>query len=90
MAGSNRPARNGPGDPTAMPTPPAPPGGRVHGSSDRIGAYPATDPVDPVDVHATTYHRMGLRAEQTIQDNLRRPYPICTGRVIAPLVQPAA
>jgi hypothetical protein len=61
-------------------------GGQVHGSSDRIGAYPSADPVDPVDVHATVYHCMGLDPEQTTDDNLGRPFPLCTGRVIAPLV----
>ncbi len=61
-------------------------GGQVHGSSDRIGAYPASDPVDPVDLHATVYHCMGLDPEQLIYDNLGRPFPISTGRVIKPLV----
>jgi hypothetical protein len=61
-------------------------GGQVHGSSDRIGAYPAADPVDPVDVHATVYHCMGLDPGQTIPDHLGRPFPISNGRVIAPLV----
>jgi hypothetical protein len=61
-------------------------GGQVVGSSDRIGAYPANDPIDPVDVHATLYHCMGLDPEQTMYDNLRRPYPLSTGRVITPLV----
>jgi hypothetical protein len=61
-------------------------GGQVVGKSDRIGAYPSSDPVDPVDIHATIYHCMGLDPEQTIYDHLRRPFPICTGRVIAPLV----
>jgi uncharacterized protein (DUF1501 family) len=61
-------------------------GGRVHGASDRIGAYPASDPVDPVDVHATLYHCMGLDPEQTIHDHLRRPFPISTGRVLTALL----
>jgi hypothetical protein len=61
-------------------------GGQVVGSSDRIGAFPASDPVDPVDIHATVYHCMGLDPEQTVYDTLRRPFPISTGRVIAALV----
>jgi uncharacterized protein (DUF1501 family) len=61
-------------------------GGIVYGSSDRIGAYPASDPVDPVDIHATLYHCMGLDADQTIYDHLRRPFPITTGRVITNLI----
>ena len=61
-------------------------GGRVLGPSDRIGAYPASDPVDPVDVHATLYHCMGLDPGQVIHDHLRRPYPLSTGRVLTALL----
>jgi Protein of unknown function (DUF1501) len=61
-------------------------GGRVHGASDRIGAYPALDPVDPVDIHATLYHCLGLDPDQLIHDNLQRPYPISVGRIIDSLV----
>jgi uncharacterized protein DUF1501 len=60
--------------------------GRVHGSSDRIGAYPAMDPGDPVDIHATFYHCLGLNPGQVVHDHLRRPYPLCTGRVLTSLV----
>jgi hypothetical protein len=61
-------------------------GGRVLGSSDRIGAYPTADPVDPTDIHATMYHCMGLDPEQTMYDSLRRPFPLSTGRVLASLL----
>jgi uncharacterized protein (DUF1501 family) len=60
--------------------------GRVHGASDRIGAYPATEPVDPVDIHATMYHCMGLDPEHILHDDLRRPYALSAGRVIRSLV----
>src|SRR5262249_29835182 len=61
-------------------------GGRVHGASDRVGAYPASEPVDPVDVHATLYHCMGLDPERIMYDHLGRPFPLCTGRIITSLV----
>jgi hypothetical protein len=61
-------------------------GGRVHGTSDRIGAYPAADPADPVDIHATLYHCLGLNPDQTIYDHLRRPYPLSTGQVLTTLL----
>lgn len=61
-------------------------GGMVYGASDRIGAYPIDNPVDPVDVHATLYHCMGLNPEQMMTDQLQRPQPISTGRVISALV----
>jgi hypothetical protein len=61
-------------------------GGQVHGSSDRIGAYPATDPVDPTDIHATMFHCLGLDPERTMYDALRRPFPLSTGRVLTTLM----
>jgi hypothetical protein len=61
-------------------------GGRVHGSSDKVGAYPASNPVDPVDVHATMYHCLGLDPERTMTDHLRRPYSLSTGRVLTALL----
>jgi uncharacterized protein (DUF1501 family) len=61
-------------------------GGQVVGSSDRLGAYPTANPVDPVNIHATLYHCMGLDPEGTMFDHLRRPLPLSTGRVVASLV----
>jgi hypothetical protein len=61
-------------------------GGQVYGASDRIGAYPATDPVDPADVHATVYHCLGLDPERPMYDALRRPFPLSTGRLLTPLL----
>jgi hypothetical protein len=61
-------------------------GGTVYGKSDRIGAYPVADAVDPVDIHATMYHCLGLDPEQTMYDSLHRPFPLSTGRVIQALV----
>lgn len=61
-------------------------GGRVIGASDKIGAYPSTDPIDPVDIHATMFHCMGLDPESQIHDSLRRPYPLSHGRVISELL----
>src|SRR5439155_13170587 len=60
--------------------------GQVVGSSDRIGAYPAADPVDPVDVHATMYHCLGLDPGHILYDHLGRPSPLCAGRAITALL----
>ena len=57
-------------------------GGEVYGASDRIAAYPTENPVDPVDIHATLYHAMGLDADQTMPDQLGRPQALSMGRVI--------
>jgi uncharacterized protein (DUF1501 family) len=60
--------------------------GQVIGASDRLGAFPQTDPIDPVDVQATIYHALGLDPHVEIHDQFQRPWAISTGRVIEPLV----
>jgi uncharacterized protein (DUF1501 family) len=51
-------------------------GGTVHGSSDRIGAYPSSNPVGPADVIATIYHCLGIPADLELHDRLHRPYQL--------------
>ena len=60
--------------------------GQVIGASDKIGAYPTTEPIVPVDIHATMYHALGIDSYQVIHDPLARPSAICTGQVISQLV----
>lgn len=60
--------------------------GQVIGASDKLAAYPTTEPIDPVDLHATMYHAFGIDGDQVIHDPLQRPSAICTGRVIGGLV----
>jgi hypothetical protein len=50
-------------------------GGAVYGSSDRIGAYPATNPVLPDDVSATILQALGIDPTIEIRDRQGRPYP---------------
>ena len=50
--------------------------GHVYGSSDRIGAYPATDPVGPEALIATIYAAMGIDTSASIYDQANRPHPI--------------
>ncbi|HWE38589.1 MAG TPA: DUF1501 domain-containing protein [Isosphaeraceae bacterium] len=57
-------------------------GGAVYGSSDRIGAYPATDPVRPDDLAATMFWALGLDPATEVTDPLGRPLPIATGKPI--------
>jgi hypothetical protein len=57
-------------------------GGHVHGASDSIAAYPRIDPVDPIDIHATLFHCMGLDPEHHVLDALQRNQPMSQGRVI--------
>lgn len=53
--------------------------GAVHGSSDRIGAYPSTDPVTPDDVAATMFWALGIDPATEFYDTLKRPLRIATG-----------
>lgn len=48
-------------------------GGQTFGASDRIGAYPAINPVTPADVTKTVYHAMGI-GDLTAYDKQNRPY----------------
>jgi hypothetical protein len=61
-------------------------GGQVIGASDKQGAYPISEPIDPVDIQATMYHCLGFDSEQLIYDKLNRPHAICTGRVVPQLI----
>src|SRR5439155_20220551 len=55
-------------------------GGAVYGASDRIGAYPAADPVTPGDLAATLFWRFGLDPKTEIRDLTARPYRLADGR----------
>lgn len=54
-------------------------GGHVHGASDKIGAYPATDAVSPGDLAATIYRRFGLDHETIVHDLNDRPWKAAEG-----------
>ncbi|WP_020471736.1 DUF1501 domain-containing protein [Zavarzinella formosa] len=54
-------------------------GGAVHGASDRIGAYPAVDPVTPGDLAATIFWRFGIDPATEIHDQTGRPHRVATG-----------
>ncbi len=61
-------------------------GGQVIGASDKIGAYPTTTPIDPVDIHATMFHSLGINPRTIVHDQLSRPFTLCSGEVIADLL----
>ena len=56
--------------------------GAIYGSSDRIGAYPATDPVTPDDIAATMFWALGIDPATEVTDTLGRPLPIAAGKPI--------
>ena len=54
-------------------------GGRVVGSSDKVGAYPQDDPQKPENFAATIYEALGLPRTATWYDLLDRPFPLYHG-----------
>jgi hypothetical protein len=60
-------------------------GGAVYGSSDRLGAYPATDVATPGDLAATIFWRFGIDPALQIRDALGRPHRLATGEPIKAL-----
>jgi uncharacterized protein (DUF1501 family) len=60
--------------------------GFVYGSSDKTGAYPATDPMRPDDLAATMFHLLGVDPHSEVHDALNRPLQIAQGQPIAGLL----
>jgi hypothetical protein len=56
--------------------------GHTYGTSDKLGAFPASDPVRPEDFSATMFHLLGIDPKTQIRDALNRPLPISTGDVV--------
>ncbi len=54
-------------------------GGAVYGASDRLGAYPAADPVTPGDLAATIFWRFGLDPAAEVHDQSGRPHRLAAG-----------
>jgi hypothetical protein len=61
-------------------------GGQVYGSSDRIAAYPSSDPVSPEDLLATIYTRLGVDPHTLIHDQQDRPFVLADGQPISGLL----
>ncbi len=61
-------------------------GGIVYGKSDKQAAFPASDPVAPVDLVATVYHLLGVPEHQTLPDMSGRPTFVRPGRAIGELL----
>ena len=61
-------------------------GGTVIGSSDALGAYPASQPESPENLAATIYRALGIPDEAVWHDELGRPHPIYHGQPIKGLM----
>ena len=57
-------------------------GGGFHGTSDKNGAYPTSDPVTPGDLAATMFSCFGLDPTTEILDRAGRPYRLADGTPI--------
>jgi hypothetical protein len=62
-------------------------GGAVVGSSDKNGAYPASDPQTPENFAATIYHALGIPGDAEWHDATGRPYPVYQAKPIHGLMR---
>lgn len=60
-------------------------GGYVHGSSDKIAAYPDRDPVTPADLAATILWRFGIDPQRPMRDQTGRPFHLAEGEPLSAL-----
>lgn len=61
--------------------------GYIYGSSDKTGAFPASNPLVPGDVIATIYHSLGFPHDKLLYDRLNRPHRVVPeGDVVSELL----
>jgi len=60
-------------------------GGQVHGSSDRIAAFPTSLPVTPGDLTATLFHALAIDPHTIIHDQQSRPHELVHGQPLISL-----
>ena len=60
--------------------------GAVYGASDRLAAYPASNPHDPADLAATIYHLLGIAPNTVLRDETDRPHRLIIGRPIEEII----
>jgi hypothetical protein len=61
-------------------------GGQVYGASDKIAAYPTSNPVSPQDLMATLYHCLGIDPHVTLYDLQHRPFVLVEGNPVRGLL----
>jgi hypothetical protein len=61
-------------------------GGVVHGSSDKMGAYPQDGLVKPEDITATILHCLGISPDTEVHDSQGRPFALSRGQVLHPIL----
>lgn len=60
--------------------------GFVHGTSDKLAAYPDKDPVLLDDLTATVFAFLGIDPHTEVRDKLSRPLPVSAGRIVTDLM----
>jgi hypothetical protein len=60
-------------------------GGATYGTSDKLGAYPDSNPVSPGDIAATIFWRFGLDINTELHDVNGRPFRLAEGQPIRAL-----
>ena len=60
--------------------------GCVYGSSDKMAAFPTSDPVSPEDLLATIYQQLGIDPGSVLHDQQDRPHYLTTGRPVPGLL----
>jgi hypothetical protein len=60
-------------------------GGALYGASDKLGAYPDTNPVTPGDLAATIFWRFGFDLATELHDTAGRPFRLAGGEPITAL-----
>jgi hypothetical protein len=61
--------------------------GLVHGASDKIGAFPAQNPLTPGDIISTLYHLLGIDPAREMRDQLDRPHRLVpSGGIVSELI----
>jgi hypothetical protein len=61
-------------------------GGATFGSTDKIAAFPSTDPITPADLAQSMLHLLGVPEDYELRDQQGRPIRACTGNVIPKLL----
>jgi hypothetical protein len=60
--------------------------GQIVGQSDRQGGVPVAEAYTPADLAGTIFHLLGIDLHAEFRDSLGRPYRICSGNPIGPLL----
>ena len=60
--------------------------GQVVGQTDKYGGVPLSEAYTTADLAATIFHLLGIGPREEFHDTVGRPYRICQGEAISPLV----